>query len=97
MKVGDHVVEDVASRHHETDGCFLSVRSLAGFHGEHHANVFLSRRRPASNTKWMTSGHNVLEEAVTHHHDMLRFVLSVRTLAGLHGQHGQCLQGFLDA
>ena len=41
MTGGRNNLEWVASRHHETQGCFLSDRSLADFQGQHDARVYL--------------------------------------------------------
>ena len=44
---GRHVLEEVASRRHETVSFVLSVRIVAGLQGQHNAHVFLCRRRAA--------------------------------------------------
>ena len=44
MIAGRHL-EEVDSRFHETPSLVLSVRTLAGFQGQHNAHVFHCRRR----------------------------------------------------
>ena len=45
--VGHHVLEYATTYHHVTLSMNVSVRRLVGLHGQHHADVFLSRRRVA--------------------------------------------------
>ena len=51
--------------------------------------------RPASrlscNTRWNMGGHHVLEHATSYRHETLSLDVSVRTLAGLHGQHNEAV------
>ena len=44
-------------------------------------------RRLSSNTRLMVGGHHVFEEVASRRPETLSFVLIVRALAGLHGQH----------
>ena len=48
---GRHNLQWVASRHHETQYCFLSDRSLADLHVLHNVDVFLCRRRAITSSK----------------------------------------------
>ena len=44
VKGGRHALEEGATHRREMLSPILSVRTLAGFHGKHHAGVFLCRK-----------------------------------------------------
>ena len=60
MTGGNHVLEEEASRRHETLGFVLSVRTVEALHRQHKTYVFLCRTRAAKIFKSFTQQSLVL-------------------------------------